>query len=139
MAFLLDTCVLSEPRKPQPDAGVLSWLEACDPDELFISAISLGELAQGIALLEDGRRKRGFTDWLNKELLPSFGARVITLDATVAQVWGNIAARARRAGRSSATADAQIAACALAHGMTLVTCNVPHFHAFGVKLLNPWT
>ena len=64
MRALLDTCVLSELRKPQVDAGVRQAVDEAPDDDLFVSVISIGEIAKGIALLDDRRRKRELHSWL---------------------------------------------------------------------------
>jgi predicted nucleic acid-binding protein len=138
MAFLLDTCLLSEVWKPAPNAGVVDWLAASMEDDLFLSVLSLGELKRGIALLPDGRKKlRLLRDY--GELRSRFSSRVLPVTDAVAERWGDLAAAGTRGGRHVHVVDGMLAATALVHGLTLVTRNVRDVAAMPVPVVNPWT
>jgi hypothetical protein len=138
VSFLLDTNVVSESTRPQPELRVLEWFAAQPDEALFLSVLTLGELRRGILLLEEGRKRRALLRWLEQEIEPSFGSRVVAVDAAVMQAWAELQARAARIGRAVPVMDGLFAASALAHDLTLVTRNVADFAATGVKLLNPW-
>ena len=138
MRFLLDTNAVSEPARPQPDAGYAAWFADAPEADLFISVITLGELRRGVALLPDGARRRRYES-VNRELLVWFGDRVLSIDPDVAIVWGDLSARHRSLGRRPALADELVAATALAHDLVVVTRNVADFEHSGCKLLCPWT
>jgi predicted nucleic acid-binding protein len=131
--FLLDTNVVSELPRPKPDPHVLSWL-AAHPDGA-LSAVSVEELAYGVAKLPEGRRER-LERWL-EELLAIPGL-VIPIDTPIARLAGQLRATRDRRGRRVAQADMIIAATALVTGRTLVTRNTKHFEGCGVALLNPF-
>ncbi|MSU25267.1 MAG: type II toxin-antitoxin system VapC family toxin [Opitutus sp.] len=138
MSFLLDTNVVSEPTRRQPEPRVIDWLAAQTDETLFLSALKLGELRRGILLLDEGRKRRGLLRWLEEEIEPGFGGRVVAVDAPVMRAWAELQARAQHGGRALPVMDGLFAASALAHDFTLVTRNASDFAATGVKLLNPW-
>jgi predicted nucleic acid-binding protein len=138
MAYLLDTCLLSEVWKPTPNAGVLSWLSGSSEDELFVSVLSLGELTKGIERVPAGAKKRRFVR--DYAILRSrFSSRVLGISAVVAERWGELSADANKAGRHLHVVDGLLAASALVHGLTVVTRNVSDFQSTSVPLLDPWT
>lgn len=135
--YLLDTCVLSETRNKTPDVRVLKWLSEQNPDLLFVSAVSIGELRHGIALLGNTKKARDLDAWL-KDLELAFGTRILSVNATVAACWGELRAKAARAGHPRPPIDALIAATAKVDGLTLVTRNVSDMEYMDVPLVNPW-
>ncbi|WP_448041642.1 PIN domain-containing protein [Bradyrhizobium liaoningense] len=138
MNLLLDTNVLSEVQRPVPSPKVVAWLDAIDEDRAFISVASIAELRRGIALLEDGRRRTALAAWLAHDLPARFAERVLPIDQTVAERWGDLMAQSRRSGVALPVMDGFFAATALVNDLMLVTRNVKDFAAFGVALLNPW-
>ena len=85
--YLLDTCVISETRAKKPDAAVIEWLSRQPPETLYLSAISIGEIKNGICMLGDTKKARALSEWLN-ELQVTFGPRVLSVNVTVAECWG---------------------------------------------------
>jgi predicted nucleic acid-binding protein len=138
MNYLLDTNIVSEWIKPQPQPSVVEWVARVDEDRVFLSVASVAEIRRGIELLDAGRRREQLETWLENELLSRFGRRIIDLDLAVAHAWGQLMARAQKTGVGLSSMDAFIAATALARGLTLVTRNVGDFEPLGVALLNPW-
>lgn len=138
MNLLLDTNVLSEVQRPVPSPKVVAWLDAIDEDRAFISVASIAELRRDIALLEDGRRRTALAAWLAHDLPARFAERVLPIDQTVAERWGDLMAQSRRSGVALSVMDGFFAATALVNDLMLVTRNVKDFAAFGVALLNPW-
>ena len=138
MSFLLDTNVISEWIKPQPDRNVVSWLAQVDEDRVFISVISFAEVRHGVELLPVGRRRERLTHWLAEELPERFEGRVLAIDQHIAETWGVIMARGQKAGLTPGTMDAFVAATAAAHNLTLATRNVKDFQRLGIPLFDPW-
>ena len=138
MNLLLDTNVLSEVLRPAPDLKVLGWLDAVDEDRVFISVASIAELRRGIALMDDGRRRDALADWLSNDLPARFAERILPIDRTIAEHWGDLMAQSRRSGVALSVMDGFFAATALANDLTLVTRNVKDFASFRVPLFNPW-
>jgi predicted nucleic acid-binding protein len=134
---LLDACVLSELQRPQGSAQVRARVDASLPEELYISAVTFGELVNGIALLQTGPRKDALSTWL-LGLEQFYGDRILPVDTEVARRWGAVTAQARSRGVTIPAADGLIAATALRHGLHLMTRNGRHFAATGVPVIDPW-
>lgn len=139
MSFLLDTNVVSEWTKPHPDAGVVAWLAEADEDRVFISVITLAELRHGIERMPAGARRSRLDAWLSEQLPVRFEARILSVDAEVADLWGRVMAKAQAAGRPISAMDAFVAAVTIRQDFILVTRNVSDFEASGVRLINPWS
>ncbi|MFZ4573931.1 MAG: type II toxin-antitoxin system VapC family toxin [Phycisphaerales bacterium] len=137
MRTLIDTDVLSEARKPKGSARVKQRLALAEPDDLFISVISIGEITHGIARLPAGPRRRELEAWLGLTER-HFTDRILPIDRDIAQLWGEITAKASAAGRTLHAADGLIAATALNHGLRIMTRNVKDYEPTGVLLSNPW-
>lgn len=135
--ILLDTCVVSESLKPEPDPQVMAWVDSLAEDEVFLPALVLGELRKGVDLLPEGNRRSALILWLD-QLEARFQGRILPFDARVATCWGSLMARLSREGRPIPALDAQIAAHALTAGAVLATRNTADFVASGCPLLNPW-
>jgi len=138
VSYLLDTNVVSELVAARPDPNVTDWLDGAEPDQVFLSVITVGELKGGIDKLPDSKRRRQLSNWLNGDLLIRFGERVLPIDVPVALTWGTILAQTRASGTPIPAIDSLLAATAVVHGLTLVTRNVRDFEAAGIPLLDPW-
>jgi predicted nucleic acid-binding protein len=136
LSYLVDTNVLSELRRRDPDANVVRWLEGRPATTLYLSVLTLGELRKGIEALAEGARKRRLLDWLEVELPGFFTGRVLPVDARVADRWGYLVAQA---GRPLPAIDSLLAATALTHGLTLVTRNLRDFRYPGLAVIDPWS
>jgi len=137
-AYLLDTNCISELVRKEPDPRVMVWIESADETLLYLSVLTLGEIRKGIAGLPQGKRRTGLEAWLEVELRARFAGRILVVDAAVADRWGVLAAEARREGKSLSTIDGLLAATALEHNLTIVTCNAGDFENARVQFLNPW-
>jgi predicted nucleic acid-binding protein len=138
MAFLLDTCLVSELWKPKPNSGVVAWLDDSVEDDLFLSVLSLGELRRGVDRLPPGKKR----DRLNRDLVAlrsRFSSRVLPISDVVAERWGAVSAEAGRAGKRVHVVDGLIAATALVVGLTVVTRNGTDFAPTTAPILDPWT
>lgn len=138
MSTLLDTNVVLEWTRPQPDAGVMAWFDTVDEDRTYVSVVTLAELHCGVEGLPAGRRRSRLEEWLRDDLLLRFEGRVLPVDADVAKVWGRIVVQCNAAGRPITDMDAFIAATARVHGLQLATRNVRDFEAAEVPTVNPW-
>ena len=138
MPFLLDTNIVSETVKPNPEERVVAWLEVQTPAELFLAAQTIGELVRGARKVKEKARRERFEKWIEQDLADQFEGRVLPFDGAVAVLWGRLMGDGDRKGRTPAATDAQIAAVAIHHDLTLVTRNVKDFQRFDMTLLNPW-
>ena len=136
--ILLDTNVISEPQRREPNARVLDWIDAQALETLYLSAITVAELRAGIALLAAGRRRDILHENLEKRLLPMFANRVLSFDMACTKAYAELLAKTRAAGLAIETADAFIAAVALANGFAVATRDTSPFEAAGVNVINPW-
>lgn len=138
MNYLLDTCVISEMVKSEPNKNVIDWVSSQDENHLFLSVITLGEIQKGISKLNESKKKKTLRIWLQSDLLERFSGRIIPIDDQIAMNWGVVQASAEREGFIIPSIDGLIAATAITRNMTVVTRNVPDMEPSGVLLLNPW-
>ena len=137
MRVLLDTCALSELRRPKPNRGVLLAIEALTSDDLFVSVLSIGEIAKGIAVLGESKKKRALRIWLHT-LEGQYADRLLPVDLETSRLWGELTAAAQKTGRIIPAADGLIAATARRHGLHVMTRNTVDFESAGALVLNPW-
>jgi len=135
--LLLDTCVLSEIRTTDGSPAVKAFVAPLPAKALFLSVITIGEIAKGVGLLPDGQRKRAIGDWL-LGLSGEFMDRILPIDQETAEIWGELSAAGLKKGLTIPVADGLIAATALRHGLHVATRNTPHFEAAGTMVINPW-
>lgn len=136
MSYLVDTNVFSESAKRSPDPKVVAWLREHE-GELYLSAITIGELRRGIELLPDGRRKTQLRDWLGR-LTATMKGRILSYNIATANVWGQLKAKWDRTGLNVPALDGQIAATAHRRGFVVVTRNTGDFEGTGVRVLDPF-
>ena len=136
--FLLDTNVISELIKPAPKQSVVSWTEEQVVDDLYLSAITIGELVRGLRRLADGRKRRRYDTWVRRDLARQFEGRILVYDRESAIIWGEIMGDGDRKGRPKSYPDAQIASIARRYGLVLVTRNTRDFKDMDVDLFDPW-
>jgi predicted nucleic acid-binding protein len=131
--YLLDTNVVSELRKPRPHGAVVAWLQSTAETDLYLSAVTLGEIQAGIELTreQDATKASEIEAWAD---LVAASYSVLPMDGETFRAW------ARLMHRKSDTCyeDAMIAATAMVHQLTVVTRNAADFADFNVTLLNPF-
>ncbi len=132
--WLLDTMVISELRKRDPDPNVVIWLSSAPENSLFLSVVTISEIQRGIALQrgKDAPFAERLQFWLD-EMMRNYGDRVLPVTPEIACRWGELTARVGHDG-----ADVVIAATALQHGLSVVTRNERHFSQFSVPVINPY-
>jgi predicted nucleic acid-binding protein len=136
--YLIDTNVVSEFIKPSPNSRVIDWVRRGEPQTLFVSAITAGELRLGTEAMPLSKRRTELERWLDQGLPDWFSSNLLPVTKDIADRWGRVTIRPKRGGVTLVTPDGLIAATALEHNLTLVTRNVKDFAGLGVSLLNPW-
>ena len=136
--ILLDTNVVSELMRSEPENAVEAWARSQRGGSLYFSTVSEAELRYGAAILPEGRRRETLFADIEGMLRSAFGDRVLSFAREAAHIYGDIAAMRRSAGLHIEAVDCQIAAIASAHGLTVATRNVGDFAGMGVELINPW-
>jgi toxin FitB len=136
--YLLDTCLVSELVKKEPNPEVVNWLDEQDEQKLFLSVLNLGELQKGISKLPDGTKKEELQAWVALDLVERFTGRILEIDLETALCWGRLQGEAEQAGEKLPVMDSLIAATATAHGLVVVTRNVKDIERCGVRVCNPW-
>lgn len=138
MKFLLDTCLISELVRKEPNAAVVSWLDAQDEQSLFLSALTFGELQKGISKLSTGHKRDALQTWAEHDLVERFSGRIIDVDLDTALVWGRLQGAAEQRGEKLPVMDSLVAATAIAHGLIVVTRNIKDIARCQVRVFNPW-
>ena len=136
--IVLDTNVVSEAMKPEPDAAVRAWLNTQAAETLYLSSVTLAELLFGIRALAAGKRKK-MLDRALKELLELFEDRVLPFDTHAARYYADLAVLAKSGGRGFPTPDGYIAAIAASRGFIVASRDTSPYEAAGVAVINPWT
>lgn len=136
--IVLDTNVVSEPLRPAPAPQVLAWLDRQAPATLYLTAVNVAELLEGVARLPEGRCRAELEAALATRVLPLFAGRVLPFDEAAAFGFARLYARARAGGHALGLADAQIAAIAASRGFAVATRDAAPFVAAGVAVVDPW-
>lgn len=137
MRVILDTCVVSELGKTQGASNVRARVDEYSPEQLYLSVLTIGEIAKGVARLTIGERKQHLASWLLK-VENEYSGNLLPVDVEVARLWGEITAKSQLKGIQTPVTDGLIAATALRHGMHVMTRNLRHFNATGVPTIDPW-
>ncbi len=136
--WLLDTNVLSELRRPRPNARVRAFVAGQSLDDLYVSTVTFAEIRFGIETVGDPIRRADLHDWLTHKLRPMFDQRVLEVSEDVMFKWRLLVEEGRKAGHTFSQPDLIIAATALNHGLTVVTRDTGDYKLAPVPLLNPW-
>lgn len=136
--FLLDTNVLSELRRPRPDPRVVAFVGAQPLERLFVSTVTFAEIRFGIELVADIHKRAQLNDWLQLQLRPMFGYRVLPVSEDVMFKWRLMVEQGRKAGRTFSQPDLIIAATAAQHGLAVVSRDAAGYAGTGVALVDPW-
>lgn len=138
MTYLLDTGIIAELASANPDLGLIHWLDAQPEETIYISVVSLAEIAENIERQTSLTKKALLNNWLSNDLLVRFNNRICQINETVSLKWAELITRWKNSGRRLSLADSLSLAIALVYDHTLVTHNVAIFENTGVKVLNPY-
>lgn len=135
--IILDTNVISEAMKPEPNPAVIKWLNEQQAETLFLSSVTLAELLFGIGMLPEGKRRNALTEVL-EGLLALFWERILAFDIDAARCYADLAVKSRAIGRGFPIPDGYIAAIAASRGYIVATRDTGPFEAAGLIAVNPW-
>ncbi|MDP1901436.1 MAG: type II toxin-antitoxin system VapC family toxin [Rubrivivax sp.] len=138
MSILLDTNVLSELLRAEPEPLVLAWFAQQPSETLFVSAVAQAEMMLGARLLPAGKRRTALEAAVGAMFEEDFSGRILPFDSAAVPAYVDIISKRRAAGQPISQFDAQIAAIARHQGAKLATRNVSDFEGCGVALVNPW-
>lgn len=136
--IVLDTNVVSEFMKVQPDETVVRWLHQQPSDEIWMTSITVFEIQFGLNILPEGKRKRSLVQQFELTLSHEFNDRIMDFDTVAASAAAEISAVYKRAGQGSDVRDMQIAGIVAAKGASLATRNVKDFRMADIEIVNPW-
>jgi len=138
MAWLLDTNVLSELRKPRPEPKVVAFVDDCPMDSLYISVVTAAEIRFGIELVTEPNRRAELNDWLIHKVRPMFENRILPVTEDIMFRWRLLVEEGRKIGHTFSQPDLIIAATAVEHDLTVVTRDRSGYDKARVSVLNPW-
>ena len=136
--IVLDTNIISEVMRPQPDKAVISWLNQHSEGQLFITSITLAEIHYGLAILPDGQRKYNLQKRFDYFITQGFEQKILTFDEKAAIAYAQIMGHSKRMGQVMSFPDGQIAAITQTQRFSLATRNVKDFQHCSIALINPF-
>jgi predicted nucleic acid-binding protein len=136
MSYLLDTNIISETTKLNPNKNLMLWLDKVPPKKLYVSVLTIGEIKQGIEKLSQSKKKNELLKWLEFSFQPWLGKNLLDIDKVVAERWGYINGISKK---TLSTVDSLIGATALTHNLKLVTRNEKDFSIEGLEIINPFS
>lgn len=136
--IVLDTDVASGLMRPNRDPRLVSWLDACPPESMWLTAVTVYELRYGVEALPEGRRRDELDRAINRALTDDFGGRVLPLDEAAAAIAASLAVSRKRQGRPIEIRDTLIAGIVLSRQAELATRNIRHFRDLDVSVVDPF-
>lgn len=136
--IVLDTNVVSEIMRPEPDLAVAAWISARPASSLFTTTVTQAEILYGVRLLPSARRRSRLEAAVDDMFRTDFAGRVLPFDQAAAHAYAEIAVARRRAGRPISQFDAQIAAIARSRDAGVATRNIADFEGCGIAVIDPW-
>ena len=138
-AWLLDTNVISELRRPRPEPKVIAFVSAQPLESLYVSVVTLAEIRFGIECVSDVARRAELSDWLVHKVRPLFEERVLPITEDIMLKWRLLVEEGRRVRHTFSQPDLMIAATALWHGLTVVSRDTSEYERARVPVLDPWS
>lgn len=136
--ILLDTNIVSEVMKARPAEAVVTWLNGQNSENLYISAITIGEITYGLRILPAGKRRTGLRERFERFIALAFTGRILAYDEPAARVYGELMGERKELGLPMALPDGQIAAIARFNHLAVATRNVTDFENCGIDIINPF-
>jgi toxin FitB len=138
MNYLLDTNVISEFIAKSPNSNIIDWIDGLDPNTVYLSVITIGEIRKGIVKLAPSKRRADLEAWLTHDLRYRFQGRIVEITVEIMLLWGDLVGHMEKEGKPLPAMDSLIAAMALQGNFCLVTRNTADFRDTGVNVVNPW-
>ena len=136
--ILLDTNVVSEVMNTRPAETVVAWLNGQDSEKLYVSAITIGEIAYGLRILPDGKRRSGLRERFERFVALAFDQRALAYDESAARICGELMGDRKELGFPMRVPGGQIAAIARLNHLAVATRNVVDFENCGIEVINPF-
>jgi len=136
--ILIDTNIISEMMKANPDVNVMNWFDRQEAIQLHISTVTIAEIAYGINALPEGNRRNALEESFHSVLREAFEHRILPFDEVAAHLYGKIMGKRKALGKPLSILDGQIAAIARANNCTVATRNSKDFADCGLDLINPF-
>lgn len=136
--ILLDTNIVSELMKSRPAEAVLAWLNGQPSEKLYLSAVTIGEIAYGLRILPDGKRRSGLRERFERFVALALDQRVLSYDEPAARLYGELMGDRRELGLPMSVPDGQIAAIARRDHLAIAIRNVLDFEHCGIEVINPF-
>ena len=136
--ILLDTSIVSEVMRPNPAVAVVRWLDRNETSNLYLSTVTIAEIAFGLRVLQAGSRRRELSQRFDDFVARGFEQRLLAFDLAAAREYAEIMGYRRELGRPLSVPDGQIAAIARCHRFSVATRNVRDFEHCGLEVLNPF-
>lgn len=136
--IILDTNVISEMMKSSPSPVVATWLDGQNITQLFITTVTIAEIAYGLHALPEGNRRKSLEEAFNQAILEGFMHRILPFDEEAAHCYGKLMGQRKALGKPMSILDGQIASIANVQGATIATRNIRDFGDCGLQLLNPF-
>ena len=138
MAWLFDTNVLSELRKPKPEPRVVSFVSSLPLGQVYISSVTLAEIRFGIERVTDQAKHTALSHWLTNEIRPMFDQRILQVTEDILLKWRQLVEEGRKLGHTFSQPDLMIAATAIHYSLTVVSRDGTHYEKAGASVINPW-
>ena len=138
MAWLVDTNILSELRRPKPEARVVAFISSLPLAQIYISSVTLAEIRFGIERVPDLARRTELHNWLTNEVRPMFDQRVLQVTEDILLKWRHFVEEGRKIGHTFSLPDLMIAATAVHYALTVITRDRSHYDKAGASVINPW-
>lgn len=138
MAWLLDTNVLSELRKPKPEPRVVAFISSLPLEQIYVSSVTLAEIRFGIESVTDPAKRSELNNWLTNEIRPMFDQRILQVTEDILLKWRLLVEEGRKIGHTFSEPDLIIAATAIHYSLTVVTRDRSEYDRAGASVANPW-
>ncbi|MGM0624078.1 MAG: type II toxin-antitoxin system VapC family toxin [Campylobacterota bacterium] len=138
MKYLLDTNIISELISKKPNEKVLNFVNNLNPDDVYLSAVTIGEIQAGIQSVQSKTRKKSLEEWLHEDLFKKFENRIVSIDVNTMLTWGNTNHSLKKLGKPLPIMDSIIGATCISKNFILITRNEKDFQNLDIEIINPF-